>query len=99
MFVLASEGRLVELKPVCDLPDVVFGVLSGIKLRITLRLESTLIWLYFWDKICYARVHSVSCSRTRRNALAERRRKLTQVENLGQLATSFGQGLSALALT
>ena len=32
-------------------------------------------------------------------ALAKRRRKLTQVENLGQLATSFGQGLRALALT
>ena len=32
-------------------------------------------------------------------ALAKRRRKLTQVEDLGQLATSFGQGLRALALT
>ena len=32
-------------------------------------------------------------------AQAKRRRKLTQVEDLGQLATSFGQGLRALALT
>ena len=32
-------------------------------------------------------------------ALAKRIRKLTQVEDLGQLATSFGQGLRALALT
>ena len=34
-----------------------------------------------------------------RKALAKRRRKLTQVENLGLLATPFGQGLLALALT
>ena len=32
-------------------------------------------------------------------ALAKRRRKLKQVEDLGQLATSFGQGLRALAST
>ena len=32
-------------------------------------------------------------------ALAKRRRQLMQVEDLGQLATSFGQGLRALALT
>ena len=32
-------------------------------------------------------------------ALAKLRRKLTQVEDLGQLATPFGQGLRALALT
>ena len=31
--------------------------------------------------------------------LAKRRRKLTQVEDLGQLGTSFGQGLRATALT
>ena len=31
--------------------------------------------------------------------LAKRRRKLTQVEDLGQLATPFGQSLRALALT
>ena len=32
-------------------------------------------------------------------ALAKRRLELTQVEDLGQLATSFGQGLRGLALT
>ena len=32
-------------------------------------------------------------------ALVKRRRKLTQVEDLDQLATSFGQGLRALELT
>ena len=32
-------------------------------------------------------------------ALAKRSRKWTQVENLGQLATPFGQALLALALT
>ena len=32
-------------------------------------------------------------------ALAKRRRKLTQVEDLGLVATLFGQGLRALALT
>ena len=31
--------------------------------------------------------------------LAKRRRKLTQVENFGQLGTSFGQGLRVLAFT
>ena len=40
---------------------------------------------------------SKKCSQAK--ALATRRRKLTQVEDLGQLATSFGQGLRALALT
>ena len=37
--------------------------------------------------------------RTDAKALAKRRRKLTQVENLGLLSTPFGQGLRALALT
>ena len=37
--------------------------------------------------------------RERFKALAKRRRKLTQVEDLGQIATLFGQGLRALALT
>ena len=32
-------------------------------------------------------------------ALAKRRHKLTQVEDLGQLATSFDQGLRSLAFT
>ena len=46
-------------------------------------------------------LHSASLWVRSRNslALAKRRRKLTQVEDLGQLATSFGQGLRALALT
>ena len=53
------------------------------------------------EKIYIIKWHYLSCSRivSSYKALAKRRRKFTQVGDLGQLATSFGQGLRALALT
>ena len=61
-------------------------------------------WTQFWVTLIFAILDHlnffiVSLVFFHPKALSKRRRKLTQVEDLGQLATSFGQGLRALALT